>query len=542
MQQINFDFEQQPGMRRWNSKVKTTESPLVSVITPYYNSGKHIHQTCNCVLNQTFPYFEWIIINDGSTKDEDLRILEEIGTMDPRIRVLHKQNGGPSIARNYGVRHAVADLILPLDADDLLEPTFIEYCWWMLKKNPGAAWAYTDSVGFQGQEYLWAVPFHPIRMKKENLLAITALIRKEVFLSIGGYSEEVKLYNEDWESWLKLIARGHYPVQCQGDYLFWYRRGGSGVQSSIQGNVKISEQNKKIIKDAAALVKNPKKPILYPKSFAYNRELPVLSEWNKCVYQEKTKKHILFLLPNMNMDSDGQFHLDLMANLDQNKYDFGIITTTQAPQSWQQAFRKVTPNVFNLANFADPKDYAEFISYYIKSRKVDILFLSNSYHGYYLIPWLREQFPGLVIVDYVHMEDWYWRNGGYARTSAMVGAITEKTYVSNAADRETIISHFQRKPESVETIHVGLDAEFTRLTEDPVLVAQRYETSLLLQKLKPLAAELYVAEMEFHCADTSHAGGTLEGLPQKIRQVYKEKGILGLAKKVLSKAKNYVFP
>ena len=145
---MEFDFEQQPGLVRWNKNLVKTEKPLVSIITPFYNGGKYIQQTCNCVLDQTFPYFEWIIVDDGSTKAEDLEILRGIAGQDPRIRVLHKENGGPSVARNYAVRHAVTDLILPLDCDDLIEPTFIEYCWWMLLKNSGATWAYANSVGF----------------------------------------------------------------------------------------------------------------------------------------------------------------------------------------------------------------------------------------------------------------------------------------------------------------------------------------------------------------------------------------------------------
>ena len=190
---MEFDFSQQPGLTRWNKNLVNTEKPLVSIITPFYNGGKYIQQTCNCVLDQTFPYFEWVIVDDGSTRQEDLEILDGIAKQDPRIRVLHKENGGPSVARNYAVHHAVTDLILPLDCDDLIEPTFIEYCWWMLQKNPGATWAYTNSLGFGEMEYLWHMKFNPIQMKTENLLSITALIRKDAFLSIGGYSEEVKL-------------------------------------------------------------------------------------------------------------------------------------------------------------------------------------------------------------------------------------------------------------------------------------------------------------------------------------------------------------
>ena len=468
---MEFDFEQQPGLVRWNKNLVKTGKPLVSIITPFYNGGKHIQQTCNCVLDQTFPYFEWVIVDDGSTRAEDLEILRNIAGQDPRIRVLHKENGGPSAARNYAVRHAVTDLILPLDCDDLIEPTFIEYCWWMLQKNPEAAWAYINSVGFGEMEYLWHVKFNPIQMKTENLLSITALIRKDAFLSIGGYSEEVKLYNEDWESWLKLVARGCYPVQSTGEYQFWYRRSNSGVQSSIQGNKKRSKTNKGIIAAAAAQVKEPRQPVIYPGKFSYDWQQPRLSPWDKCVYEKKEKKHVAFLVPHMVMGGSDKFNLDLLTGL-KDQFELSVLTTIPSGNEWLQRFRRVTPNIFNLANFMDPGDFAEFISYYIKSRQVDVLFVSNSYHGYYLIPWLREHFPELPIVDYVHMEEWYWRQGGYARASGMLGAVTEKTYVCNSATRDVLLDRFGRKAESVETVYIGVDQQYFR--RDAVRPGQLY--------------------------------------------------------------------
>ena len=465
---MEFDFTLQPGLSRRGPEVMKTETPLISIITPFYNGGKHIRQTMNCVLDQTFPYFEWIIVDDGSTDPEDLALLEEIRKEDPRIRILHKENGGISSARNHGIRNAVTELILPLDDDDLLEPTFVEYCWWMLEKNPGAAWAYTDSVGFQGQEYLWHKKFDPEEMKRENLLTATALIRREALESIGLYREGTKHYNEDWYAWLKLLARGGYPVQSSGEYLFWYRRTDTGVLSKVQTDRLVAQKNRRLINSAAVEIREPKKPVRYPESGTYNWTRPELSRWDKQARADKQSKHILFLFPHLEMGGADKFNLDLMAGLDRERFETGIITTVPSENRWQQAFRQITPEIFNLPNFLDPRDYGEFISYYIKSRQVDVLFVSNSYHGYYLVPWLREHFPELAIVDYVHMEEWYWRNGGYARTSAMVGAVTEKTYVCNSATRDVMVNHYKRNAASVETVYIGVDETyFDRKAEKP---------------------------------------------------------------------------
>lgn len=464
---MEFDFTRQPGEKDWCLGYVKTEKPLVSIITPFYNACDFIMQTVKCVLNQTFPYFEWVIVDDGSTDPNAPEILKKIEQMDPRIRVLHKENGGPAAARNYGVRNSSTDLILPLDSDDLIEPPFLEYCWWMLQKNPGAVWAYTGSLGFGSIEYLWDQRFDPIRLKRENHLTITALIRKESFLALGGY-EERKSFNEDWQLWLKLVAEGNYPVQSTGEPLFWYRRSNSGELSTVMDKGVNEKRNRELIAQTAARVKNPKEPVIYPRSYTYDWAEPKLSRWELHVHSEKRKTNILFLFPHMVMGGADKFNLDLIEGLDPDKFETGIITMIPSPNDWLQRFREATPNIFNLPNFVAPEDYAEFISYYIKSRQVDILFLSNAYHGYALAPWLRQQFPKLAIVDYVHMEEWYWRAGGYARTSGVIGSITEKTYVCNSATGDVLISHFGRKPESVETVHIGVDeVSFSRDNVQP---------------------------------------------------------------------------
>ena len=87
----------------------------ISVVIPLYNKADRIYHTVNSVLNQTFKDFELIIIDDGST-DKSIEIVQHIH--DSRIRLIRKENGGPSSARNCGVREAKFDWIIFLDADD----------------------------------------------------------------------------------------------------------------------------------------------------------------------------------------------------------------------------------------------------------------------------------------------------------------------------------------------------------------------------------------------------------------------------------------
>src|ERR1035437_9267548 len=99
--------------------------PLVSVIIPVYNMQEFLAQTIESVLSTTYSSFEVIIVDDGST-DDSLRIANEYSDKDKRIRVLSQQNSGVSTARNHAIREAFGKYILPVDADNLLSPDYIE--------------------------------------------------------------------------------------------------------------------------------------------------------------------------------------------------------------------------------------------------------------------------------------------------------------------------------------------------------------------------------------------------------------------------------
>lgn len=93
--------------------------PSVSVIVPVYNAEKRLSALMGSILSQDFDDFELIAVNDGS-KDGSLRILRELAQSDARVRVIDKQNGGVSSARNAGLDAATGEYLLFCDADDRL--------------------------------------------------------------------------------------------------------------------------------------------------------------------------------------------------------------------------------------------------------------------------------------------------------------------------------------------------------------------------------------------------------------------------------------
>ena len=100
--------------------------PIISVVTPVYNSEKYLDEAIQSVLSQTFTEWELLLINDGST-DGSGELCDRYLNLDKRIRVFHIENGGYGRARNLGLDNAVGEWITFLDSDDYLAPCALQH-------------------------------------------------------------------------------------------------------------------------------------------------------------------------------------------------------------------------------------------------------------------------------------------------------------------------------------------------------------------------------------------------------------------------------
>lgn len=264
---MEFQFKKEPGKKLKRKPLEVTITPKVSVITPFYNAGKHFEQTYRCVINQTLIEFEWILVNDGSTKQEDVERLKELAETDTRIRLFHQKNGGQSKAKNYAISQAKTEIIVFLDADDLVEDFYLEVLYRALEEHPNAAWSYTDLVGFAGEEYVWCKTFSAGRMTFNNILVNAAAFRKSAIEKVGGFPEVAKHYDEDWALYLRLLGKGFHPVQIPV-IGFWYRKSATGMQQTVRKDEKLRAQSDRYIRKLA------KKVDIHIKAETYRGTLP----------------------------------------------------------------------------------------------------------------------------------------------------------------------------------------------------------------------------------------------------------------------------
>lgn len=119
-------------IRLFRQVVNDSMKELISVIIPAYNVEPYIERCLKSVVNQTYKNLEIIIINDGST-DNTPFLCDKWEKQDKRIRVIHKENGGLSSARNIGIENAQGDYLAFVDSDDWIEIDMYEYLIQLIK-------------------------------------------------------------------------------------------------------------------------------------------------------------------------------------------------------------------------------------------------------------------------------------------------------------------------------------------------------------------------------------------------------------------------
>ncbi len=213
------------------------EVPRVSVVIPCYRQAEFLPFAVASVLSQGYQDWEIVIVNDGSP-DETSRIARDLARANPsrRIRLIEQANGGLAAARNAGVGAARGDLILPLDADDGLAPSFLERTVAAIDASADASIAFTDATYFGAKTGIWRLgPFDLEHLKTQNRACCTSLFRRSVWEQTGGYNANMVLGYEDWDLWIGAAERGFKAVHVP-EPLFLYRQRATSMVLRAHGH------------------------------------------------------------------------------------------------------------------------------------------------------------------------------------------------------------------------------------------------------------------------------------------------------------------
>jgi len=149
--------------------------PKISIIIPMYNVEKYLRRCLDSVQNQTFPDWQAICVDDGSP-DKSGAIAEEYAKRDKRFIVLHKENGGLSDARNFGMPKATGEYIMFLDSDDFIHPQTMEIVYELAKKNKSDIVSFTYDRFYRPQ----LMVYHKLGLNTDNVVPLGIKKRYDV--------------------------------------------------------------------------------------------------------------------------------------------------------------------------------------------------------------------------------------------------------------------------------------------------------------------------------------------------------------------------
>jgi len=223
---------------------------IVSIIMPVYNVEKYISQAIDSVLNQTFPDFELLIIDDQSP-DKSIELCRSYD--DPRIRIIQQKSLGLAGARNTGINQAKGQYIAFLDADDYWAPEKLELHAQHLHNNPGIGISFSPSVFIDDNGKLLGIKQSP-KLKNITLEDIfcrnpigngsSPVIRKSVLDDISyfrpshkvlrhWYFDETLKQSEDIDCWLRIATQTEWEFEGIKQALTYYRVNDNGLSANV---------------------------------------------------------------------------------------------------------------------------------------------------------------------------------------------------------------------------------------------------------------------------------------------------------------------
>lgn len=346
---------------------------------------------------------------------------------------------GRSIADRVraGVENAATPYILLASADTQLDPTYVEKCLWFL-------WTHRRYAFINSHERRTAADGSRTVSRRAFFDADAVTSSFELGLHVMARSDalrEVQIDVNDgpaaiWSFWLRcaekdlwgstiaetLLDRPAGPAYGDLDpatapqHIESLR---SRFPRSFQGRLPVIEPRWPKAFDAVGATA--------PAAWTLPRRLATSS----ASADPRVPSRLLLIAPWLRMGGADKFNLDLCRMLRARGCELTIACTAPSPDGWYDQFHELTADIFRPHLFLHWSDYPALLRSLIATRRPDVVLVSNSELGYHLIPYFRASHPEPLYLDYVHMEEDDWKNGGHARHSVGLHDQLDRTLVTS---------------------------------------------------------------------------------------------------------------
>lgn len=208
-------------------------NPLVSVIIPCFEHGDYIREAISSVLAQSYSNVEIIVVDDGSVQHSAEPVIREFSDSPVPLKFFkHESRQGSAAARNLAIRNSSGELILPLDADDHLAPTYLEKTVEAMS-DVQAGCVYTDMQLFGTQNDCYSPTISIVTALAGDPIPICTLYRRSVYDAVGGYREGLDI-GEDTDFGIRILILGFKYIHVP-EPLYFYRKHASSSSTKYIG-------------------------------------------------------------------------------------------------------------------------------------------------------------------------------------------------------------------------------------------------------------------------------------------------------------------
>jgi len=463
---LSHPRDRKPSFRYRADNCEVSKLSAVSVITVISQVDHCFTELANSLLAQSMQNLEWIVIDNATEELSINSALDNLSALEKHcIRVFHQP---PEIhdPGKFAFMHSTGTYVCFLDPGVMLDSTYIEKCVWFLDANPEFAFCNSfkaslgDDLSFShlnlesGLDYVLNSPDG----------GAGTVIRRDVLEKIFQQAPSTVNRLETPELLLAVAAVGRWGFTIP-EYLYWESCKPPELQT-VQRSKCHNVQD--LIRDryTALLTSFPA-----PKHSEHQPYAPLKTDFpvDNLLCPNYDRLRIMFVIPWMVTGGTDKFNLDLVEMLVNGGHEVTLCATLKADHEWEHLFTKLTPDVFVLRRFLEPCDFPRFLSYLIKSRRINTVVISGSTIGYQFLPYLRANAPGVSFLDLSHVEEPHWQCGGHPRFGIGYQDQLDINVVSTTHLAEWMVTHGADE-ERTRVLYTGVD-EY----DEPVILSKRSE-------------------------------------------------------------------
>lgn len=374
-----------------------TATTAVSVVIPCFNYGAYLDQAVDSVRNQTLGRVEIIVVDDGSTDPTTTARLDALAR-GGQVRVVRQENRGLSAARNSGIAVAGGEYICCLDADDWLEPSYLEQAVALLESERSFGFVGSWVRLFGDASTVWQTrDFEPEQARTGNFTSVSSVFRRDDWAMLGGFTESMRHGFEDWEFWIRLATAGRRGRTIERPLLQHRRHGRNMTDTAKAREFELRAQMREACPDFYAdagvrarithLVGRPDDgPLMLEPSTTSSSD---------------ARRSLLIVVEGLLSGGAHTLLADITRALGAGWRPI-IVTTGPGPHVLEPTFARLTSDIFHLDGFLPRERWAWFVDHLVGTREVRVVLSSDCRWHLEQVPRLRRTHPTVALLDLTH--------------------------------------------------------------------------------------------------------------------------------------------